>query len=52
MMKKKKNYIFPVVEILAYSFPDMMKVGGETSGTDAELPIDPVAPRRGRQMAV
>ena len=43
-MMKKKQYIFPVVEILPYSFPDLMKVD-EGSGTAAELPDDP-APRR------
>jgi len=46
-MMKKKQYLFPVVEILPYSFPDLMKVdegsGGSSSGTN--LPPDP-APRR------
>lgn len=47
---KKKQYLFPVVEILAYSFPDMMKVGGEISGTDAELPPDPAPGRKKRML--
>ncbi len=47
---KKKQYLFPVVEILPYSFPDLMKVD-EGSGGEKGLPPDPApAVRRGKQM--
>ena len=50
IMMKKKQYLFPVVEVLPYSFPDLMKVG-DGSGTATELPPDPApAVRRGTQM--